>query len=37
LFHLDAGSGYWQMDYREQDGTLDYYDGGYLAGGDDYF
>jgi len=29
LFHLGGGSGYWQLDYREQDGTRDYYDGGW--------
>ena len=33
LFHL---SGFWQMDYREQDGTRDYYDGGYMRAGDEY-
>ena len=37
LFHLDSSAGYWQLDNREQDGTLDYYDGGYGSGGDDYF
>ena len=24
-------SGFWQLDYREQDGTTDWYDGGYKA------
>lgn len=33
LYWLDSGSGYWQFDYREQDGTQDYYDGGYLSSG----
>ena len=33
LFHLN---GYWQMDHREQDGTRDYYDGGYMQAGDEY-
>jgi len=36
LFHLESGGGYWQLDYREQDGTRDYYDGGYNSGGEDY-
>lgn len=31
LYYLDSGSGYWQLDYREQDGTADYYDGGYSS------
>ena len=31
LYWLDQGdSGFWQFDYRYQDGTLDYYDGGYM-------
>lgn len=38
LFHLDSGSGYWQLDFRNQEnigwGELqDYYDGGYASGG----
>lgn len=33
LYYLDSGSGYWQLDYREQDGTADYYDGGYSSAG----
>ena len=33
LYYLDSGSGYWQLDYREQDGTSDYYDGGYSSAG----
>ena len=36
LFHLDSGAGYWQLDWREQDGTQDLYDGGYGSGGDDH-
>lgn len=28
LYYLDTG--YWQFDNRVQDGTQDYYDGGYL-------
>jgi len=31
LYFLDTGSGYWQFDYRQQDGTSDYYDGGYMS------
>lgn len=32
LYWLDLGdSGYWQFDYHHQDGTIDYYDGGYMG------
>jgi len=36
LYHHPGG--YWQLDYRDQDGTevLDYYDGGYTSGSADY-
>jgi len=29
LYYYDSSYDYWQLDYREQDGTYDYYDGGY--------
>jgi len=30
LYYYGAGGGYWQLDYNDQDGTEDLYDGGYL-------
>ena len=36
LYHFDSGYGYWQLDYRTQDGSNDWYDGGYASGDWDY-